>query len=219
MAMAIKLIIFDFDGTLGNTRRNIVTTMQQTMQECGLPVADESTCAATIGLKLSDCFRHIYPTMTAAEADKCASVYRRIFEEVKKKLIPELFPNVHETLRRLKERGYVLTVASSRSSLSLRGLLDDMNIADSVSYIVGADDVTMPKPNPEPVLKTLHALGYTADETLVVGDMPVDILMGANAGAHTCGVTYGNASRQQLEESGAEFIIDDMAELPDILCP
>ena len=215
--MLIKLIIFDFDGTLGDTRRNIVTTMQQTMQECGLPVADEDTCAATIGLKLCDCFRHIYPTMTAAEADDCASVYRRIFEEVKKKLIPELFPNVHETLCRLKERGYVLTVASSRSSLSLRGLLDDMNIADCVSYIVGADEVTMPKPNPEPVLKTLHAMGYSADETLVVGDMPVDILMGANAGAHTCGVTYGNSSRQQLEESGAEFIIDNMAELKDIL--
>ena len=48
--MNIRLIIFDFDGTLGDTRHNIVLTMQQTMVELHLPVADEAACAATIGL-------------------------------------------------------------------------------------------------------------------------------------------------------------------------
>jgi len=47
----------------------------------------------------------------------------------------------------------------------------------------------------------------------VVGDMPVDILMGAAAGTHTCAVTYGNASAEELSAAGAEFLIDDMAEV------
>ena len=51
----------------------------------------------------------------------------------------------------------------------------------------------------------------------MVGDMPFDILMGSNAGTRTCGVTYGNASRRQLEDSDANFVIDDMWELTEII--
>ena len=53
--MNIRLIIFDFDGTLGDTRRNIVMTLQQTMQVMHLPVMYEARCAATIGLTLKMC--------------------------------------------------------------------------------------------------------------------------------------------------------------------
>ena len=88
-----------------------------------------------------------------------------------------------------------------------------MGIADYISYILGADDVKEAKPKPEPVLKTLAAMHYDASETLVVGDMAVDIQMGANAGAKTCGVTWGNGTREELEEAGATFIIDRMEEI------
>ena len=73
------------------------------------------------------------------------------------------------------------------------------------------------KPKPEPVLKTLAAMQFEASETLVVGDMAVDILMGANAGAKTCGVTWGNGTREELNEAGADFIIDKMEELIDFV--
>ena len=73
------------------------------------------------------------------------------------------------------------------------------------------------KPKPEPVLKTLAAMQFDASETLVVGDMAVDILMGANAGAKTCGVTWGNGTREELKNSGADFIINRMEELIRII--
>lgn len=215
--MNIRLIIFDFDGTLGDTRRNIVMTLQQTMQEMHLPVIDEARCAATIGLTLKDSFKTLFPQLTDEEAEECAATYRRIFEVNKKKMVPQLFPHVAETLAELQQRGITMSVASSRSNASLRGFLKDMGIEDCISYIVGAEDVASPKPDPEPVLKTLEALNIPASETLVVGDMPVDILMGRNAGTRTCGATYGNASRQQLEEASADFIIDDMVELVNII--
>ena len=53
----IRLVVFDFDGTLGDTRRNIVLTMQDTLRRLGLPLAGEEECAATIGLPLPECFR------------------------------------------------------------------------------------------------------------------------------------------------------------------
>ena len=92
-----------------------------------------------------------------------------------------------------------------------------MGIADYISYILGADDVKEAKPKPEPVLKTLADMHFDANETLVVGDMPVDILMGTNAGAKTCGVTWGNGSREELENAGATFIIDRMEEILEIV--
>ena len=215
--MNIRLVIFDFDGTICDTRRCIVTTMQQTQQACGLPVASEKTCASTIGLPLKGCFMHIYSNLTDAEADECADTYRRIFEANKKELVPTLFPNVADTLKWLKDNGITMSIASSRSSKSIRDFLSGLGIIDDIAYILGAEDVTKPKPDAEPVLKTLDALGFSADEALVVGDMPFDILMGATAGTRTCAVTYGNASRKQLVEAGADFIIDDMKEIIEFL--
>ena len=215
--MNIRLIIFDFDGTLGDTRRNIVMTLQQTMRQLHLPVADEQACTSTIGMTLKDSFKRLIPHLTDEQAEVCTETYRRIFDENKKTLKPELFPHVSETLRQLHQQGLRLTVASSRSSASLRELLHDMGIADYFCHIVGAEDVSRPKPSPEPVLQTLQALNAKAEETLVVGDMPVDVLMGKGAGTHTCAVTYGNADKVQLEEAGADFIIDDMAELARLL--
>ena len=213
----IHLIILDFDGTLGDTRANIVLTMRQTLQRLGYPVAEEGEIASTIGLPLEEGFRQLLPELPEDKVLECALTYRDIFEVNRKKLVPKLFPGVKETLSRLREKGYVLTVASSRSSLSLNGFLGDMEIAEYVSYVLGADSVKMAKPHPEPVLRTMEDLGYTAAETLVVGDMPVDILMGKGAGTLTCGVTYGNSSREDLAASGADFIIDGIGALIDVL--
>ena len=214
--MGIKLMIFDFDGTLGDTRRNIVTTMQMAIKEMQLPSRTEAECASTIGLPLAGCFRTLFPDIQEELIPRCAETYRRIFNENLQKITPEAFPGVVKTLETLKAQGFVLTIASSRSRNSLMELTRDMGIADYISYLIGADDVKEAKPKPEPVLKTLAVMHFNASETLVVGDMAVDILMGANAGARTCGVTWGNGSREELKDAGANFIIDKMEELIEI---
>ena len=213
----IRLVIFDFDGTLGDTRRNIILTMQQTLSRLGYPVFDEDTIAGTIGLPLETGFAVLLPNQSPEEAALCAATYREIFEENRKILVPKLFPEVKETLAELRRRDYVLTVASSRSSRSLNGFLADMDIASDISYVLGADNVAKAKPDPEPVLQTLRDLGFSAEETLVVGDMPVDILMGARAGARTCAVTYGNASAATLRTANPDYLIDSLSQLLIIL--
>ena len=209
-------MIFDFDGTLGDTRRNIVTTMQMAIKEMQLPSRTEAECASTIGLPLAGCFRTLFPDFQDELIPRCAETYRRIFNENLQKITPEAFPGVVKTLKALKSQGFTLTIASSRSRNSLTELTRDMGIADYISYLIGADDVKEAKPKPEPVLKTLAAMQFAASETLVVGDMAVDVLMGANARTKTCGVTWGNGTREDLKEAGADFIIDRMEELIEI---
>jgi phosphoglycolate phosphatase len=211
--MNIRLIIFDFDGTLGDTRRNIVTTMKMTIAELGLPSRSDSECVSTIGLPLYGCFEALYPNTDKGIIQQCTDTYRRIFQDNLQTIKPQTFPKVLETLSALKEQGLTLAIASSRSHASLVELTQDLGISNIISYLIGADDVKKAKPNPEPVLNVLAALGYEASETLVVGDMNVDILMGVNAESMTCGVTYGNGTKRELEEAGADYIINSIDEL------
>ncbi len=211
--MKKKLIIFDFDGTLGDTRHIIVTTMQDVMQELQLPVQDEEVCASTIGLPLRKCYATMFPSLTAEEQDRCAESHTRYFAENLKNISPLPFPHVMETLEELSRRNICLAIASSRTSESLRVLLGRMEMESYFSCVIGGNDITHAKPNAEPVLKILSMTGFKADETLVVGDMDVDILMGRNAGAYTCGVTYGNGTRSELEAARADFIIDNISQL------
>ena len=71
--MKIELAIFDFDGTLADTCNTIVNTMQSTLRQMQLPVADTNTCKATIGLPLKSCFAQIYPQLDDKTLDKCAA--------------------------------------------------------------------------------------------------------------------------------------------------
>lgn len=215
--MRPKLIIMDFDGTLGDTRHNIIVTLQRTMQIRGLELRDERECAATIGLTLEDSFRRMYPQMSSAEAQECVALYRDIFYRSIEELAPEPFPGVCDTLARIAAMDIKLSIASSRSSPSLLLFLKNMGIRDYFTYVLGSDSTTKHKPDPEPVLQTLEVLGFKPSEALVVGDMPVDVAMAHNAGVRAVGVSYGNATREELKDANADWIIDDIAQLVQII--
>ena len=217
--MKTCLAIFDFDGTLGDTRRNIVLTMRDTMRALGLPVADEDACAATIGLLLRDGFARLLPGAPDETLDRCVSVYRRLFDEKKKELAPRPFPGAVQMLSRLRAAGIGLAIASSRSSFTLAPLLRDMGLDGTFDVIVCGDGVKHPKPAPDAVLEVLRRMDVPAAEALVVGDMPVDIEMGRAAGVRTCGVLWGNATRDQLAAAGADFIAASMEDIVAMLCP
>ena len=215
--MKPKLIIFDFDGTLGDTRQNIIITMQRTMQRVGLPVKSDSECASTIGLTLENSFKTMYPDIDAAMAERCVDAYREIFMESVEELIPQLFPGVSDTLASLDKMGIKMSVASSRQSQSLIYFLESMGIIKYFPYVLGSDNVVKHKPDPEPVLKTLRELDYSPSEVIVVGDMPVDVAMAHGADVRAIAVTFGNATREELVESNADYIIDDFTKILEIV--
>ena len=212
----MKLIILDFDGTLADTRGLIVKTMQQTLEALGLESRTDDQCAAMIGLPLKQAFTHVLP-ITDEIGEKCVETYRRLFNENNALYVIPTFPHVIETLHQLHEQGYTLTIASSRSNRSLMEFVNDMHLNEIIPYVLGAEDVTQAKPHPDPVLKTLEDYGCKAEDALVVGDTWYDIEMGRQAGVRTCGVTYGNGTREELVDAGADFLIDDFGELVSIL--
>lgn len=215
--METKVIIFDFDGTLCDTRSNIIIAFRATMEHLGLDMRDEETCGATIGLTLRDGFKSMYPDFDDAKIDYCVETYRQIFAERRKELMPDLFPGVKETLEALRKRGYRMTIATSRLTDSLMLFMRHHGIDHYFEYAVGSDSVTHHKPHPEPALKTLAALNIAPSEAIMVGDMPVDIAMAHNAGIRAIGVDYGNATREELEAAEADWIVDSITKILEII--
>ena len=215
--MTIKLAIFDFDGTIADTREAIIVAKQETMRIYGLPVADEAACASTIGYTAKAGFQRLYPDLAGDKLEQCVATYRQLFEEKKKAIPPKLFPGMEATLQALAERGITCTIATARNQVSCHEMLEGLGVKKYFSYILCGESTQNLKPHPEAVLKTLADLGYQPGEAMVIGDMPMDIGMGKGAGVRTCGVTYGNASRETLLEAGADFVIDTIGELVAIL--
>ena len=215
--METKVIIFDFDGTLCDTRSNIIIAFRATMEHLGLEMRDEETCGATIGLTLRDGFKSMYPDFDDAKIDYCVETYRQIFAERRKELMPDLFPGVKETLEALRKRGYRMTIATSRLTDSLMLFMRHHGIDHYFEYAVGSDSVTHHKPHPEPALKTLRELNIAPSAAIMVGDMPVDIAMAHNAGIRAIGVDYGNATREELEAAEADWIVDSITKILEII--
>ena len=228
----MKYIIFDFDGTIGDSQALIVRTFQDTMRKMGREVKSAEACANTIGMRLSEAFSLLYNS-PIEDGEKCAQVYHKIFEENRANLGMKPFPHVIDTIKELHKRGFILAVASSRGRDSLMGFIHQMDLVDCISSVVAQEDVIHVKPEPDMVFKALmeiagrkvskedcHAfpddLKAMLPETLVVGDMTFDVDMAHNAGVKACAVTYGNGTREQL--ASAEWIIDDFAELLEIIC-
>ncbi len=210
--MKYKNIIFDFDGTLADTADLTVATMQRTIEALNLPEKSDDVCRSMIGYRLEE-----IPSILWSEfpdlSERFASTFREIFKTIKDSYTVRLYPHMLDTLTNLKQNGIGMAVASSRSRVSLQEYLAKLHIDEYFQKVVGGGDVKNGKPAPDPVNLILATQGWNKEETIVVGDMNVDILMGKAAGTAACGVTYGNSSIAELEKAGADYIISDFSEL------
>lgn len=206
-------IVFDFDGTLGNSLKGILVTHREVLRRMEWPHFDEKAVIASIGLPLRENFTQ-GAGMDDAQADRAVALYREIFDTVG---APEvrLFPGVRETLETLAARGIPMAIASSRGQRSLAMLVQRLGIAAFIppERCFGVESAPRPKPAPDLMYIILGHLGAKPEETLVVGDTVFDIEMGRNAGCHTCAVTYGNQNADTLAGAFPDYIIDDLRKL------
>ena len=214
---AIGCVIFDFDGTLADTAEGILRTEEAMLAEMGLPKPEggEAQMRQGIGLALRDSL-HVGCRIPEPRLDEAVATYRRLFDEIAFDYIVP-FPGVKDTLQYLYDKGYKLGIATSRSSRTLVYLLDKMGIAPFFTHMTSVESTPNHKPAPDLALILLEKFGVSGDETLVIGDTTYDLQMGRNAGCHTCGVTFGNHSREQLAQEGPDYIVDSFPALKEIL--
>lgn len=210
-----KAVLFDFDGTLVNSAPGIVKTMEQTFLQMGVSIPTEAAMRATIGLPLRTALQQL-GHLSEMDADRAADIYRELFPTFEVNYVT-VFPLVLETLGRLRELGIRMAIVTSRDTTSLDLIMNRRGMATFFETRVTGAGGLAPKPAPDMVQALLNRMELTADEALVVGDTTFDIEMGNSAGCRTVAVTYGNHSRDMLQEARPSFMIDKMEELTNLI--
>lgn len=209
------VVAFDLDGTLIDTPRAIVETFAAAFVAMGEPPRGASVIRSTIGLPLEQAFGKLLglPTNDIRVAEGVRQ-YQIHFREL---VLPRgralVFPGVVDGLATLRARGMVLTVATSKFHASAEALLRAANLWEEFSLVVGADQVTRPKPDPEMGRLIMRELRVTADRVVMVGDTTHDLLMAKAAGVRGIAVSYGIHTVPKLRSVGPLMVADTFAEV------
>ncbi|HEY5702223.1 MAG TPA: HAD-IIIA family hydrolase [Gammaproteobacteria bacterium] len=192
----IRLVVFDWDGTLADTTSTIVFTMQSAITECGFERRDDISIRKIIGLGLEEAARVVYPELSRDDHLLLNQVYRRLYVEQNRGNI-RLFPEVKELLDRLLEAGMLLAVATGKSRKGLDNSLNETGL-NSCFHASRCADETLSKPHPLMLLEIMKELSVKPENTLMVGDSNHDMQLAMNAGVYAIAVSYGAQKKQDL---------------------
>lgn len=216
--MTLKLVLFDMDGTLLDSRWTIVTAMTVAYQALNLPPPEPEAIKHIVGLSLARALEVMSPDLTPEWRCAVGESYRTAYMALGKEAREHepLFPGVLEAMDALDAAGVLLGVATGKSRAGLDAVLERHGLAQRFVTLQSGDGVPS-KPAPDMVLNALAATGAEAADTVVIGDTAHDILMAKNAKVASVGVTWGFHTRDALAEAAPDAIVDDAAELPDVV--
>ncbi|WP_298506552.1 HAD family hydrolase [uncultured Maribacter sp.] len=213
--MKYKNLILDFDGTLADTKESILQSMKFVAHSFDIDNYDEKLIENLIGLPLQTTFEEAF-SIDEKLIQEATLIYRKHYNEIVIDTI-SLFNGVKSTLLDFHKQGINLTVASSKGKEALIKILKKQNVCDIFTFVGGEEDAKNKKPSPDIVNLIINKYNYHPSECLVVGDTIFDIEMGQRANVDTCGVTYGNNTREKLEKQKPNYIINSFKNLAEIV--
>ncbi len=212
--MKYPFVIFDWDGTLVDSEARIITSMQAAADDFGWqPALTDEAVRNIIGLALPEAIRHICPGIDEAGVDAIRQGYTHHFLERSNLEMP-LFDGVKEGLRRLKDAGCVLAVATGKSRRGLDRVLPEVGLESLFEHTRCADE-TLSKPDPLMLHELLDVTSFDVRQAVMVGDTEYDLGMAKNAGMDRIAVTYGAHHPDRLQSYNPVFVADHFIQLVD----
>jgi phosphoglycolate phosphatase len=212
--MILTTIIFDFDGTLVDTRNAAVRAFRKTIASCSFLPARPPGVNALLTLSLESYLRSA-GIVERHLIDEALQAFDRYYRPIAAR-IARPFPGVCETIQLIRKAGLRRGIATNEVRANLDNLLTAFDLEDYFEASICADEVAAPKPATDMMDDLLLKLNSDSSETLVVGDSMLDLQMGKAAGCMTCAVTYGANSAQELQTHRPDWMIDEFAQLLDI---
>lgn len=199
----IKLVIFDFDGTIADTSEGIIDAHKHTLKTMGRDIPSDNELRSIIGGNLLKTYieKFGFEETIAREA---VSIYRERYANIGIHKA-ELYPGFSDMLTVLKERGYKTGVATLKAEVFAKTMLNEMGILERFDEVCGMD----PNDGLDKaglILKCAALCGTSIDQTVLVGDSNNDLSGAQKAGVHFIGVTYGFGF---VPEYNYEFITAD----------
>ena len=215
----MKLIVWDFDGTLADTRPLIEAGMEHALARLGLqdhPGIREAWLRQ-VGLPVEEGLRRTFEGLDVDPAD-VLKVYRT-FDWAAHESLLRPFPGRSGLVRELRALGARMAIASSKRTAPLTRQVAALGWAGCFDPLVTPDDVRVGKPHPESLEICLKAHGLPAGEAVMVGDTPFDLEMARRAGVPAVAVGHGFYGREALLECGPLAYAPDVPALRGILLP
>jgi pyrophosphatase PpaX len=211
----LSTFLFDLDGTLIDSIELILRSYRHTMRLHRGHEPSDDVWMRGLGTPLWVQFRHF--TEDPAEIEAMVATYRAYNLAHHDELVRP-YDGVVEAVLALRDRGKTLGLVTSKMrSGALRGLRV-AGLEDAFQVIVGADEVTHPKPHPEPVLLALDRLGAPAAGAVFVGDSRHDVECGQAAGVKTAAVLWGPFNRAHLADLEPDYWLERPGDL-SLLAP
>lgn len=216
-----RLIIFDYDGTLFDTRPAIVHCLGRAFEQSGraIPARDAVTDAVGTGATLPDTLLLLDPRLRGdcAGLDELVVAYRRLYRDEGTALLHQ-YPSVTETLRELHLSGIICAIVSNKEIDAIRRSLDETGLDPLIDFVVGDQPGTPKKPEPSVVTDLIvprYRLGR--DEMLIVGDTELDIQFAKCTGIASCWASYGYGAPVSCRALEPDFEISNISHLQEIV--
>lgn len=204
------LLIFDWDGTLMDSPRTIVLSIQNACRDLGLSVPDDARASHVIGLGLHEALQYAVPGLPLSVYGKMVERYR--YHYLAQDAAIPLYPGTEAMLERLKAAGHILAVATGKSTAGLERALAHTGLAGYFAAYRCADK-TASKPAPDMLHELMRELETAAEATLMIGDTSHDLRMAQHAGVAAVGVSHGAHPADELRALSPLACVDSTAEL------
>lgn len=209
-----RIILFDLDGTLIDSVRLILDSYHHTMRSHGFPPRTDADWLSGLGTPLSVQLAEWMDEPVTLQA--LIATYREYNLAHHDRMVT-VYPGVVEAVAVIRAAGVRTGLVTSKNrNGALRGL-GLAGLEHMMDVLVCADEVTNPKPHPEPVEKAVRMLGGDARETIYVGDSIHDMHSGRGAGVRTAAALWGPFGRSHLVGAAPDFWLESPSELPSLL--
>lgn len=216
-AALFRAILFDFDYTLADSSRGVIDSVRFALGELGFsPVPDDATCR-TIGLSLPDTLS----ALTGPQPPEISEAFARLFVEQADRVMADetvLLPGVRETMSRLRACGLALGIVSTKYRRRIQTILGREGLLAPFAAVVGGEDVSKHKPDPESLWLAIAQLGVGLKEALYVGDSVTDAEAARRAGIAFVAVLSGTTPREAFDTNKTLAVISRLAELCEVVC-
>lgn len=217
--MSYNCLLFDLDGTLIDSRDDLADSVNLTLSELNLANLPVKTIYDFIGEGVFNLVNRSISASLKRESEvefsnRGVEIFRKIYAAnclVKTKL----YEDVSETLDKLGDFQKAV-ITNKPWNFSVR-ILEGLGISHHFKIVCGGDSFAERKPSPIPLVETAKSLNCLPEECLMIGDSWVDIEAGKNARMKTCGCIFGFRGRDELEEAGADYLIEKFSDLKQIL--
>ncbi len=206
----IKLIVFDWDGTLLDSTHLIASSIQKTCRDLSLPIPSDEQAKFVIGMGLMESIDHIVPNLNKHQLPHFIEVFRSHYLPNEAKLT--LFSGVRELLDLLNLNNKLLAVATGKPRQGLDRSIKHNNL-EGVFTTSRCADESRAKPHPEMLEYLMDRVGVYPHETLMVGDTTHDLAMARHAKTHAVAVSYGAHSEQLLHTEPHLFMAKSIKDL------